>query len=95
MCYFQEFSNGALSNDQVTESQALAIVEDKRNALCLSQGHVSTEPVIRQVTQDGCLPECDSSLSVPVPTFIAFEDDTPVGFISSPVLYSPSVPCGG
>ena len=92
----------ASSDDQVTKLQILGIVVNKRNSLFLSQGNVITGPVVRWVTPDGCFPECDSHLSVPVPTLswesaLTFEEDTPVGLISSAVLQhaliSALVPC--
>lgn len=89
--YFQKVSNVALSDDQITKSQILGVVVNKRSSLFLSQGRAITGPVIRSVTQGGCLPECDSGFSVPVPTIssenvFTLEDACPLDIF--PVLSS-------
>lgn len=63
------FRKFPLSDDQVMKSQVLAIFVNKRNSLLMSQGDAMTGPVFRLVTHDGSFSECDSSSSVPVPTF--------------------------
>lgn len=90
-CYFQKVSSAALSKDQAKKSQILGIVVNKRNSCpCLQAMWLQGRWSDRWPKMDAFLNVTQVYLYLSPPLSLsssfAFEDDMPVGFISSPVL---------